>query len=105
VDVAVRIDAGAQYLMGKLTLVGLDLDGEAEITRIWTLKEGKTFNPDYPDYFLNRVKEEALFEGLGATKADQKVNAAAHTVDVTLNFGADDPNKKPGRRGGRGGGW
>ena len=39
VDVAVRIDAGALYLMGKLTLVGLDLNGEAEILRIWTLKE------------------------------------------------------------------
>jgi outer membrane protein assembly factor BamA len=51
VDVAVRIDAGAQYHMGKLTLVGLDLNGEAEILRIWTMKEGKTLNPDYPDYF------------------------------------------------------
>jgi len=108
VDVAVRIEAGAQYTMGKLTLVGLELNGEAEILRIWTMKEGKTFNPDYPDYFLNRIKEEALFEGLGATKADVKVDAKAHTADVTLNFGAEDPTKKPGRRGGRGGrggGW
>jgi outer membrane protein assembly factor BamA len=103
VDVAVRIDAGAQYQMGKLTIVGLDLNGEAEILRIWTMKEGKTLNPDYPDYFLNRIKEEALFEGLGATKADMKVDAKAHTADVTLNFGAEDPAKKPGRRGGRGG--
>ncbi len=105
VDVAVRIDPGAQYLMGTLTLVGLDLNGESEINRIWTMKEGKTLNPDYPDYFLNRIKEESLFENLGVTKADMKVNAQAHTADVTLTFGGEDPTKKPGRRGGRGGGW
>ena len=102
VDVAVHIEPGPQYLMGTLTIVGLDLNGEAEILRKWTMKEGKTLNPDYPDYFLNRIKEEALFEGLGATKADMKVNAQAHTADVTITFGGEDPTKKPGRRG-RGG--
>ncbi len=102
VDVAVRIEPGAQYLMGKLTIAGLDLNGEAEINRIWTMKEGKPLNPDYPDYFLSRIKEEALFEGLGTTKSDMKVNAQAHTADVTLTFGGEDPTKKPGRRG-RGG--
>ena len=107
VDVAVHIDAGALYTMGKLTIVGLDLNGEAEILRIWTMKEGKTLNPEYPDFFLNRVKEEALFEGLGATKADMKVDAQKHTADVTLTFTAEDPTKPPGRRGrgGRGGGF
>jgi len=104
VDVAVHIEPGAPYTMGKLTIVGLDLNGEAEITRIWTLKEGKTLNPEYPDYFLNRIKEEGLFEGLGATKADLKVDEKKHTADVTLTFTGEDPTKQPGRRGGRGGG-
>jgi len=107
VDVLVKIDPGALYTMGKLTIVGLDLNGEAEILRIWALKEGKTLNPDYPDLFLSRIKEEGLFDGLGETKADMKVDAQKHTADVTLNFGAVDPSKKPERRGGRGGrgGW
>ena len=105
VDVAVHIEPGAQYTMGKLILVGLDLSGEAEILRIWTLKEGKALNPEYPDHFLNRIKEEGLFEGLGATKADLKVDEKAHTADVTLTFTGEDPTKQPGRRGGgRGGG-
>jgi outer membrane protein assembly factor BamA len=103
VDVAVHIEPGAQYTMGKLAIVGLDLNGEAEIARIWTLKEGKTLNPEYPDYFLNRIKEEALFEGLGTTKADLKVDAQKHTADVTLTFTSEDPTKQPGRRAGRGG--
>ncbi len=103
VDVAVHIEPGAPYTMGKLTIVGLDLNGEAEITRIWTLKEGKALNPEYPDYFLNRIKEEALFEGLGATKSDLKVDEKKHTADVTLTFTAEDPTKKIGRHGGPGG--
>jgi outer membrane protein assembly factor BamA len=105
VDVNVHIDSGAQYTMGKLNIVGLDLNGEAEITRIWVMKEGKTLNPEYPDYFLQRIKEQALFEGLGDTKADLKVDEKKHTADVTLNFKAEDPTKTPGRRRpGRGGG-
>ena len=93
VDVAVHIDAGAQYTMGKLTIVGLDLNGEAEIMRIWTMKEGKTLNPEYPDYFLNRIKEEALFEGLGETKADLKVDEKKHTADVTLTSRRRTPRR------------
>ncbi len=103
VDVAVHIEPGAQYTMGKLTVVGLDLNGEAEIVRIWTSKEGKTFNPEYPDHFLNRIREEGLFDDLGETKADVKVDAQKHTADVTLTFKGHDPTKQPGRHGGRGG--
>ncbi|HJZ96726.1 MAG TPA: POTRA domain-containing protein [Candidatus Solibacter sp.] len=99
VDIVVHVDAGAQYTMGKLTLVGLDLDGEAEINRIWTMKEGKTFNPDYPEIFLTRVKEQGLFDGLGNTRADLKVDTKRHVADVTLTFKGEDPAKHPGRRG------
>jgi len=101
VGIAVHIAPGAQYTMGKLTLTGLDLNGEAEINRIWTLKEGKAFNPDYPDHFLKVIRDQGLFDNLGQTRADQKVNDAAHTVDVTLTFGGAAPGR--GGRGGRGG--
>ena len=50
------------------------------------LSGSRTLNPEYPDYFLNRIKEQGLFEDLGATKADLKVDAKAHTADVTLTF-------------------
>ena len=97
VDVNLFLDPGPQYTMGKLTLLGLDLNGEAEIKRIWTLKEGKVFNPDYPDHFLARVKEEGLFDNLGQTKADVKVDDATHTADVTLNFSGGSPAARRGR--------
>lgn len=94
VDVEVHIDAGPQYTMGKLTLVGLDLNGEAEMNRIWGLKPGRPFDPDYPDSFLARVREEGLFDNLGKTRADVKVNEAAHTADVTLTFGGTQGKPK-----------
>jgi len=97
VNVAVRIDPGAPYTMGKLTLVGLDLNSEAEINRIWTLKEGKAFNPEYPDHFLERIREQGVFDDLGKTKADTKVNDVSHVVDVTLIFSGKPPDGGRGR--------
>jgi outer membrane protein assembly factor BamA len=99
------VDAGTQFTMRKLTMVGLDLDSEAEINRIWTMKSGKPFNPDYPDLFLKRIKEEGVFDNLGKTKAETKINEQDHTADVTLTFsgGTPPPATKGGRgRGGRG---
>jgi outer membrane protein insertion porin family len=98
-DVTFRIDSGPLYSMGKLFVKGLDLDGEAEMNRIWTLKRGDAFDPEYPDHFLQTVREENLFDHLGQTKADTKIDAKTYAVDVTLTFaGADDPVKKPTRR-------
>ncbi len=72
--------------------------------RIWTMQQGKPFNPDYPDLFLKRIKEEGMFDHLGKTKADTHLNQQARTVDVTLTFAAEDPATKPERHGrGRGG--
>ena len=97
VNVAIHLEPGPQFLMGKLTIIGLDLNGEPEIRRIWTLTEGKTFNPDYPDFFLNRIKEQGLFENLGKTKADVKINEQTHIADVTITFAGSGADQKPGR--------
>jgi outer membrane protein insertion porin family len=91
VDVAVRIDAGPQYTMGKLNVVGLDLTAEAEMNRIWAIKEGKPFDPDYPALFLDRVREEGLFDNLGKTKPETRIDEKSHTVDVTLTFAGENP--------------
>ena len=105
VDIAVHVDPGALYAMGKLEIAGLDLEGEAEVKRIWGLKSGKPFDPEYPDHFLAGVRDQGLFDHLGKTAADVKQNDKDHTVDVTLRFGVAPPQSKPGRggRGGRGG--
>jgi outer membrane protein assembly factor BamA len=98
------VEAGPLFTMRKLTIVGLDLDGEAEINRIWTMKPGKPFDPDYPDLFLKRIREEGLFDNLGKTKAENQISEQDHTADVTLTFngGVPPPAGRGGRRGGRG---
>ena len=45
------------------------------------------FRSPYPNHFLDRIRQEGLFDNLGKTKADVKVDDAKHVVDVTLTFG------------------
>lgn len=100
VGLAIRIDPGPRYTMGALAIKGLDLHGEAEMKRMWAMKEGQPFNGDYPDHFLAVVREQGVFESLGATRAEVKINEQTHVADVTLNFGAapPPPDEKKRRR-------
>jgi outer membrane protein insertion porin family len=86
VGIGIRLDPGPQYVFGRLRIEGLDLIGEAEIKRIWGMNAGQPFNPEYPDFFLNRVKEEGLFDDLKETKAAIQPNPRTRTADVTLIF-------------------
>src|SRR5262249_38314434 len=81
-------ELGPQYAFGKLVIEGLDLHGEAAVKKIWTMKEGRPFNADYPDYFLQQVREQGLFDDLGKTRSSVKVDEQTHVADVTLYFGA-----------------
>jgi len=101
VDAVIHVEAGPQFTMGKLAVAGLDLEGEAEILRIWTMKMGKPFNPEYPDYFIGVIRQQNIFEHLGKITADVKINDKSHTGDVKLTFAADKPAVKP-EGGGRG---
>ena len=87
VNLTIHINEGPQYSFGKLTVEGLDLNGEAAIKKLWGLQPGKPFDAEYPDFFLNRVREEGIFENLHKTKAVPKVDDLNHVVDVTLQFG------------------
>jgi outer membrane protein insertion porin family len=103
--VAIHVDAGPRYTMGQLTIVGLDLDGEAAIRKAFGLKQGSPFNPEYPQRYIKDIRDEGVFDNLGETKAENKINEKAHTVDVTLTFAGAPPQSKQvrGGRGGRGG--
>ena len=85
---------GPQFLMGQLTIAGLDLNGEFEVKRIWTMKEGKPFNPEYPDFFLNRVREQGVFDDLGQTKSEIQVNEQTRT-DPHAHAGDGDAGVLP----------
>ena len=91
VDVTLAIDEGPQYTFGKLTVLGLGLDGEAAIKKMWGVKPGDAFPNEYPNYFLEQVKAEGLFDNLGDTKATPKRDDKTLTVDVTLDFRTAPP--------------
>src|SRR5207245_660303 len=88
VALTLKPELGPQYTFGKLSIEGLDINGEAAVRKIWTMKEGKPFNADYPDYFLEQIREQGLFDDLGKTRSAAKVDEPNRTVDVTLYFGA-----------------
>lgn len=86
VDLIFQIEPGPQFTMGKLEIIGLDIESEPVIRKMWGLNAGKPFNVDYPDHFLNRVKEGGVFDNLNNTRAEIKANPGDHTVNVTLYF-------------------
>jgi len=86
VSVVIDVISGPLYTLGKLAIVGLDIESEPVIRKMWTIDPGKPFNVEYPDHFLSRVKEGGVFDNLKNTRSETKVNDAAHTVDVTLYF-------------------
>jgi hypothetical protein len=70
---------------------------EPAIRKMWAIKEGRPFDPAYPDAFLKEVRDQDLFDNLGKTHAETQVNEKPKTVDVTLYFSgaAADQQQKP----------
>jgi len=97
VGLAIHVEDGPRYTLAKLNIEGLDLISEPAIRQIWAIKEGQPFNADYPDYFLNRVREDGVLDDLGETKSTVKTDDTAKTVEVTLIFHGEAP-KEPGRQ-------
>jgi outer membrane protein insertion porin family len=86
VGIEFQIDPGPLYTLGKLDIAGLDIESEPVIRKMWGMAPGRPFNVEYPDHFLSRVKDSGVFDNLKNTRAETKIDAANHTVDVTLYF-------------------
>jgi outer membrane protein assembly factor BamA len=94
VNLTVNIVRGAQFTLGKLTIQGLDVISEPAIRKIWKIEPGQPFQEGYPEAFLNRVRDEGIFDNLGKTRAETNIDENSHLVDVTLFFsGAGTPGK------------
>ena len=94
VDLTIKVDRGAQFTLGKLTIQGLDVITEPVIRKMWKIESGQAFQDGYPEAFLNRVREEGIFDNLGKTRAETNIDEDTHIVDVTLFFsGAGTPAK------------
>ena len=100
VNLRITIDRGPQFTFGKLTIQGLDLNSEPVIRKMWKIDPGQPYQEGYPEAFLQRIREEGIFDNLGKTQANTNINEDTRTVDVTLSFsGAGTPGKgKDGNR-------
>jgi outer membrane protein insertion porin family len=98
VDVVVTMNQGPQYHFGKLKIDGLDILSEPEIRKMWGEREGKVFQPDFPDSFLARIREEGIFDNLGKTRAETDIDESSKIVDVTLHFSGGKPDTDKEKR-------
>ena len=100
VDVVFKLDAGPRYSMSDLTIKGLDLNSEPGIRKMWGLNSGKPYNADYPQRFLDEIKNQGLFDDLKSMSFEEQVDKKKATVAVTLVFvgGREKVNqrKRPG---------
>lgn len=86
VNLTYDVVPGAVYHFQTLDIEGLDVATQPAIEKLWGEKQGKPFNPDYPDFFLKRVQEQGLFDNLADTRSDYTADAATHGVTVHLYF-------------------
>ncbi|MBI3696196.1 MAG: hypothetical protein HY238_15335, partial [Acidobacteria bacterium] len=62
VDLMIRIQEGDPYTMRNLVIKGLDINAEAAVRKRWGIPRGQGFDGSYPELFLKRIEEEAMFE-------------------------------------------
>jgi surface antigen-like variable number repeat protein len=77
---------GDLFQMGELEIVGLDSQAKASLQNAWTLREGQTYNSDYPKEFLKNAFRLLPHAEQWAVDIREAVNAKDKTVDVTLRF-------------------
>ena len=95
VAVIYTVNPGGVYTFARLDIHGLDSQTQPVVEKLWGVKPGKPFNPDYPDFFLKRLGEQNLFENLKDVHSDYRPNEATHTVSVNLWFKGGQPDKPP----------
>ena len=68
------------------------------VAKLWGEKPGTPFNPDYPEFFLKRVKEQGILDNLSETKSDYSADASTHNVTVYLKFKGGEAKTEEERR-------
>ena len=86
VSVIYNVTPGGTYNFEKLDIQGLDITSEPAISKLWGEKPGHPFNPDYPEFFLKKVREQGIFDNLGDTQSDYTADTSSHNVTVHLHF-------------------
>ena len=70
--------------MGKLEIAGWTSPREPAIRKMWAIKTGAPFQPEYPESFLKDIRDQGIFDNLGKTRAETNIDEKSHVVNVTL---------------------
>jgi outer membrane protein assembly factor BamA len=81
-----EIVEGDLYKMGELEILGLDTQAKARVQAAWTLREGQTYNADYPEKFRESIKQLLLRDVLWDVSIHATPDAKDKTVDVEVRF-------------------
>lgn len=98
VDMDMTFTTGDKYTFRSLIVKGLDLISEPEVRKMWGMKVDAPFNPDYPDFFLNKLREDGVFDNLGDTKSIADIDRTNRKVTVTLIFKGAPPQAEKSKR-------
>jgi outer membrane protein assembly factor BamA len=91
VNITYNVAPGPLYSFGTLDIRGLDLISAPQIEKLWGEKPGKPFNPDYPEFFVKRIKDQQLFDNLNDITSDYAADQASHLVTVHIYFKGGKP--------------
>jgi len=90
VNTTIAVDSGAVYYMGKLRIVNLTDQQEAEILPYWPLHEGDVYNPEPIARFLDdyRKSRAPLLQTIHNLQVSLKASEdeETHSVDLVLTF-------------------
>lgn len=86
-DLLIDVDLGEQFKFRSVKFEGLDIESQHVLTKMWGMQPGRPFNPDYPQVFLDRVRDEQIFDNLGTPRSVEKIDENELAVDVSLLFG------------------
>ena len=93
VDFDIEIMTGPRYSFSRLVVQGLDILSEPAIRKRWGMKVGAPFDIQYPAFFLERVKADAMLENLKTTDWHLNVDEIKNTVEVALVFNGNERDR------------
>ncbi len=81
-----NVAEGDQYKMGELEITGLDSQTRTRMVEAWTLTEGKPYDADYPNKFLEDTRRILPGEVPWQAAVHESPDAKAKVVDVEIRF-------------------
>jgi outer membrane protein assembly factor BamA len=81
-----NVAEGDQYKMGELEITGLDSQTRTRMVEAWTLSEGKPYDADYPNTFLEDTRRILPGEVPWHAEIHESPDAKAKVVDVEIRF-------------------